>query len=546
MIYRQYLYGYKASELTVGRLLEDKAAKNEGKPFLHYLPDGRRFTYREIYEAAKAAAAGFTKLGIEHGDHVALFASNSPEQLLSIFGLGMIGAVVVPINSASSGQLLQYYLDQSDSMAVIVDDELRGALAEVAPLLPNIELAITIPRGDADAAKLPWPTHDFQEVISGPGEEPKGEVRFNDLAMLLYSSGTTGPAKANMLLQATTLMVGMTTAESHGYHDSDITYSALPLSHAAGLLCLTYGALVADAQVAISRHFSVSRFWDEIRSSKATVTTMLSSMINLIWSQPERPDDADNALRTVNMSPIPSFARDFERRFNLRIVGSYGLSDYAMSAIFTVNEPVDKLGSAGRPRKGMEIRIVDQFDEDVPQGEQGEIVLRSNNMWGMSQGYYKMPEASLAAMRNGWFHTGDLGHFDKDGYLYFDGRTKDVIRYRGKNISAQDVEKTIAQHPDVSDVAVFALPSELSEDEVAACIVLSAEATAREADIHQFFVSRMPAFMAPRFIVFTDSLPRTGSQKIKKNELKALFEKDRAQLWDREKSDSPTNRAKED
>jgi len=235
------------------------------------------------------------------------------------------------------------------------------------------------------------------------------------------------------------------------------------------------------------------------------------------------------------MVPVPNFARDWERRFDTRVVSSYGQTDYANIAVYTLTDPADKLGSAGRPRAGVEIRIADDDDLDVPTGEVGELLIRSNNPWAASMGYYKMPEATVAASRNMWWHTGDSAYVDEDGYLFFADRKKDSIRRRGENISAYEVESILLEHPLVADAAVYAVSSDMSEDEVAASIVLTAPSSLTESELIDYCAAHMAGYMVPRYVQFLDDLPRTANQKVQKFELRQYAEENRGSLWDRER-----------
>lgn len=530
-------YGYRVPEMTIARVLADKAARNGDKTFLRFLGDGRSWTYRELDLSSNRIANALLARGIGHGAHVAVLMENSPEQMLLYFALGKVGAVAVPVNTSARGKLLGYFLDHSDSVAVVADSEFAGRVADALGNAPRVRQCFVL----GDAALLPpdaGAVHftDWRELEGGEGSPPEAAVRFSDLAMLAYTSGTTGPSKANMLAQATVVQFAMTTAESHGYRFSDIVYVCLPINHSNAWFCL-WAALMADASVVLSRRFSVSRYWEEVADSGATLTNLLGSMSNMLWSQPPRPEvESRLALRACIAVPVPTFALEWERRFRTRVVSSYGLTDYVNAAVYTLLDPPSKLGSAGRPRSGIEMRVVDEDDLDVPPGEVGELLLRSNNPWGASQGYYKMPEATVAATRNLWWHTGDKARIDEDGFLWFADRKKDALRRRGENISAHEVESVIQEHPAVAEAAVYAVKSEMSEDEVGVSVQLKPGHVLAEADLIAHCVANMAHYMVPRFVRFVDAFPRTESQKVRKADLRAFAEEHPEELWDREKA----------
>lgn len=528
-----FRFGYKLADMTIGRVMADKAAKNGDKVFLNCLADGRTYTYRDLDRLSNRIANGLIERGIGPGSHVAVMMENCPEQLLLYLALGKIGGVAVPINTATRGKLLQYFVTQSDSVAVVCEAEFTRFIGDAVRELDVVRHVIAL--GDTpDAPGIEARLGRFADLLEHPDVAPDIAVRFDQLAMLAYTSGTTGPSKGNMMLQATVVQLGMTTAESHGYHASDVIYICLPLNHANAYMCALWGALIADASVALSRRFSVSRYWQEIRSSGSTFTNLLGSMSHMLWTQPAHPEDRNNRLRGCVMTPVPKFAREWQERFGPRVLSSYGQTDYVNAAVYNMADPEAKLGSAGKPRAGIDLRIVDDHDEDVPTGSIGELVVRSNNPWSSSQGYYKMPEATLAASRNMWWHTGDLAYLDEDGYLWFADRKKDAMRRRGENISAYEIEDILVQHPAVQEVAAYAVPSDMSEDEVCVSVVPKNGMPLTERELIEFCATNMAHYMVPRFVHITATLPRTETQKVQKAELRKFAAENRSALWDRE------------
>ncbi len=534
----EWRLGYRVTDLTIGHVLADKAAKHADRPYLSYLPDGRNFSYGDAERISNRLANGLLRLGLQQGEHVAVMLENCPEQLLLYFALGKIGAVVVPINTAARGQLLEYYLKQSDSVALITDHTLAPHFVGIGEGLPALQRVVLLPGNNdvrIDPKSLPGSQlSDYQSLLSGPETAPGIAVKFSDLAFLLYTSGTTGPSKAIMFTHAYSLLYGIDQVENYGFFSTDTIHVCLPLFHANGLLSHCYGALVVGARVALSRRFSASNFWREVRESGATVLSLLGSMANILWGQPPSDKDADNKVRQATIAPVPSAKTDFEKRFGLRIISTYGLTDYGIGAIFNLDAPAAKLGSAGRPRKGMQLRIVDENDMPLPPNEVGEIVMRSDYPWNTALGYYKMPEATLATRRNFWFHTGDRGFMDEDGYLFFADRKKDAIRRRGENISAFEVEQAIVSHPAVADAAVFPVSSALGEDDVAAAVVRGPGASLTEAELIEHCQRNMAYFMVPRYIRFMEDLPRSPTHKVEKYKLQQEAKSALASYWDRD------------
>ncbi len=530
---------YPMQARTIGRLLADKAARNGDKTFLMF--EDRRYSYRAVDLISNRVANGLAAQGVGHGDHVAVLMNNCPEVLWLYFGLGKLGAVTVPINTAAKGELLAYYVDQSDATVMVVEAALIERFLEIQGRAPKVKHAIVFDEAGGLAGELvrraPLAISDYRALEQGAETPPDAAVRFSDLAYLLYTSGTTGPSKGNMSTQAHALSPGFDIAAAYGYRSDDVIFTCLPLFHGNALLCSCMPALAADATLAVSRRFSASAFWDEVRRYGATQFNSLGAMTNFIWSQPPDPADADNPVRQCMVVPTPTeLYHDFERRFALKFTSLYALTDFCMVTLQGPDAPAEKWASAGPVRPEVAVRIVDDDDMDVPTGEVGEIVMRTRDPWLAALGYYNMAEATVAAYRNLWFHSGDRGRLDADGYLYFVDRKKDAIRRRGENISSYEVEQIILRHPAVEDVAAFAVASELSEDEVAVSVVLCPGADLTAAALIEFCQDNMAYYMVPRYVEFAADLPRTMSEKVQKYKLRAAAEARLADLWDREKA----------
>jgi crotonobetaine/carnitine-CoA ligase len=534
-------------DLTFPKVLGRQARDLPDKVFLTETADGRRFTFREIDAWSSRVANALQAFGVAPGRHTGVFMGNSAEHLAVFFGIGKLGAVSVPVNTAARGELLRYYLTQSDCECVVVDAALAERLAEVLPQLPLVRRVLVVRTGEGEGegegeaparvleSSPACAVADFAELVAAASDAPPAqEVKCSDLLMLAYTSGTTGPSKGSMLSHAAALTYGTSAAQAQGYRRSDIFYVCLPLFHNNALLAATATALLCGASVVLSRRFSVSKFWGEIREGHCTITNFLGAMSSFLWSNPPSPADADNELRLVSMAPTPKYAREFEQRFGLKAMNNYGLSDFAMVTSFTEHEPPEKLGSIGKPRAGFRVRIVDDDDFEVPTGEVGEIVLQSDDPWRAATGYYKMPEATLAAHRNQWFHTGDRGRRDADGYFWFVDRKKDCIRRRGENISAFEVEQIIATHPGVANAAVFPVATQTNDEEVGAVVVRRPGATLTEKDLVEHCQRNMAYFMVPRYIQFRGELPTTVNQKVEKFRLRQELEGALSQAWDRE------------
>jgi crotonobetaine/carnitine-CoA ligase len=529
---------YPMRERVMGQVVADKAALHGDRTFVQF--EDRRYSYRDMDVLSNRIANGLMQMGVTKGTHVAFMLDNKPEIILIYFALSKLGAIAVPLNTAAKGELLAYYLTQSDSEMVIADAALIERIAAVTARTPKLRHMVSLRDEKAPAPKtgdVGLPQSDFSALLAAPDARPTVEVRFCDLHSLLYTSGTTGPSKGNMSTHAHALSCGFELAQTYGYRPDDVVYVCLPMFHGNAWLCSVMPAFVADASIAVSRRFSASAFWDDIRRYGVTQFNSLGAMTNFLWSRPPDPRDRDHKVRQVMVVPTPQqFYHDFEKRFGIKFTSVYALSDCGMVTAYGPQDPPEKWASGGKACEHVEVRIVDDDDFELPRRQTGEIVVRSTMPWLYAQGYYNMPEANVRTYRNLWFHTGDRGYLDEDGYIYFVDRKKDAIRRRGENISSFEVEQIILKHRAVLEVAAFPMTSEHSEDEVMVSVVLREGQTLSEVELIEHCQENMAYFMVPRFVEFVAELPKTMTEKVEKYKLKADAEKRLSSVWDREKA----------
>jgi crotonobetaine/carnitine-CoA ligase len=446
---------------------------------------------------------------------------NRPELLWAMWGLGKLGAVAVPLNTAAKGDLLAYLIDQSDSVLVCAEDAYAAPVRDVAGPAVRGVLGPAAIAGFADLA-----ADDPPEML---------EVKHSDPHLIMYTSGTTGPSKGVVSPHSQGHAVGRQMASRSGYRPDDVLYTCLPVFHANALWYTIYAALWADACVALSRGFSARRFWDEVRASGATVFNALGAMANIIWQLPESPRDRDHRVRIAMMVPTSrDLAERFDRRYGIRTTSVFAMTENCAVTVFGPDDPVAKADSAGRVRD-VEVQIVDDDRRPLPVGELGEICIRPRERGSIMLGYYKMPAATVAATTDLWFHTGDRGRLDADGYLYFADRKKEAIRRRGENISAYEVETVLCRHPAVVEAAAVPVPSELGEDDVMAYVVAAPDAAIDHPELIRFCAEHMAYYMVPRYLEVIDALPKTPSEKIEKYKLAVSARERLGELWDREK-----------
>jgi crotonobetaine/carnitine-CoA ligase len=520
-------------ERTLGTILRFQAERQPEKPFLLF--EGSSTTYGEANGIASSVALNLRDRGVRKGDHVAVFMDNHPEMLWTMFGLALLGAVAVPLNTAAKGDQLAYYLKQSKASAVIADEHLLPQLAPLLPALPDIAQLFVRGAGTVDIAAGRPAVRSFRELVvpvaDGHALEP---VLFSDVQLIMYTSGTTGPSKGVLCTHAQEQTGGLFMAQTMGYRDSDVLYTCLPLFHANALRVTVNAALWSGATVSLARRFSARQFWEDIRSSGATQFNALGAMANIILRQPPSEADRDHKVRLCNVVPAfpPEIGQEFSRRFGVALTSLYGSTE-ACCPTFAVDVPWEKGPSCGRLVEPFEIAIADDDDFELPAGQVGEILIRSRDPWLMFQGYFDMPAETLASLRNGWFHSGDRGYRDEDGFYYFVDRKKESIRRRGENISSYEVELTISQHPAVLEVAVVPYPSELGEDDVLAYVVPRENMAIDQRELVLFCEERMAKFMVPRYLCTIEALPKTPSEKIEKYKLRRQAEENPSRLWDR-------------
>ncbi|MCP4577718.1 MAG: ATP-dependent acyl-CoA ligase, partial [Deltaproteobacteria bacterium] len=351
---------------------------------------------------------------------------------------------------------------------------------------------------------------------------------------IIYTSGTTGPPKGALISQFNYVNSGRVWAEDIiDFREDDIFFTTLPLFHANAQMFTTMGALYSGRPFVLRERFSASGFFDEIRQYGATIFNYIGGMLTMLMKQAEREDDAQNPARATFGGAAPrEIWRDFEKRFNTTIIEGFGLTE--SGGVCLCNPPHDiTVGSIGKPMTFCDVAIRDENNQEVPIGESGEIVVRQTTPHSMFSGYYKQPDKTDEAWEGGWFHSGDRGYEDENGYFFFMDRIKDCIRRRGENISSFEIEKIVNSHPNVLESAAVAVPSELGEDEVKIYVILKQSEQMAPEELIAFCEERMAYFMVPRYIEFITAFPKTATERTQKFELRKIGI---GNAWDREQA----------
>ena len=503
-----------ADECVLGQLLARQV--RERPDVVHAVfEDGSRWTYAEAWRAAHAVAHRLRALGVHQGDRVLSWLPNGPDALRVWYGTNLLGAVYVPLNPAFRGRLLEHAVALSGAEVMVAHPDLVERLDSI--VVDTLAHVVALTAAD-------WPDE------GEPPVEPERPVRPMDPYAIILTSGTTGPSKGvecSYLQLATTSAV----AFSGDFGPGDRYLVNLPLFHAGGTIG-TYAALLLGGSIALVERFDTRRFWEIIRATSTTHVTLLGVMATFLVKQPPTDRDRDHRLRRVFMIPLIDDVPAFAQRFRVSVVAMFNMTE---TSIPLVSEPDPTTpGTCGRVRRGVQARLVDEDDREVPIGEAGELVLRTDRPWAMSSGYWGMPEATARAWRNGWFHTGDAFRCNADGEYFFVDRVKDAIRRRGENISSFDVEAEILTHPAVAEAAVVAVPSPHGEDDVLAVVAAVAGHTIDRRELIEFLAARMAYFMVPRYVRVLDELPKTATSKIEKHRLRAAGVT--PDTWDREEA----------
>ncbi|MFT6288085.1 MAG: crotonobetaine/carnitine-CoA ligase [Halieaceae bacterium] len=514
-----------ARETCVTRyLLQHWAAQQPDKTFSVF-QDGEVWSYAELHQKVLGLAAGLADEGVERGDHVAVWMFDGKEAILTFFAINYLGAVFVPFNTAYKGAVLEHVLANSDAEVLVAHGQLLDRLdtADTA----GINKVITVGEGVCPSGLV---AVNYTHIAHSAGELPEltRPIEPWDTQSIIYTSGTTGPSKG-VLSSYLHIFTNAGPETWHFVTDEDRFLINMPIFHIGGM-GIIFVMLVRGGSIAVMDIFTTETFWPFVRETKTTVVFLLGVMATFLLKQAHATDDKDHDVRVAFMVPLTETCTEFTERFGADVYTIFNMTEIS-SPIVSEPNPT-KRGTCGKARPGVDVRLVDENDCEVALGEIGEMLVRTDRPWGMNSGYYKRPDATAEAWRNGWFHTGDCFRQDEDGYFYFVDRMKDAIRRRGENISSFEVEAEVVAFPQVLEAAAYAVPSELGEDEVMVAVAAVAGATIDKTELMTFLAERMANFMVPRYLRVLEQLPKTASSKVMKVVLRAEGVTDDA--WDRE------------
>jgi len=519
---------------TVTNVLAQAVENNAERIYLDF--SGVTYTYSDVETASNRLANGLKELGVKRGDRVGLLMDTCVEAVVIWFAVNKLGAIFVPVNAAYKGEYLRHQYGDAGVEIVFVEPHYMDRIELIADQLPD--LRVVVQRGNESPKSDVLDVRRYADVM-GENRKIADENKFSDVSMLIYTGGTTGPSKGCIVSHNFVCNLARQSVENGNRTEDDVNWSPLPLFHLNALASTVLASAMVGARASLFPRFSVSKFWDEIERSGATIVNLLGSMLSFIADQPDTKASKRcyGQLRAIRGSPFsPELQEKWKKRFGVKVAGSnvYGLTEACVVTSLHDDEYA-KPGSSGKRNDDFEVRIVDDNDEELPPGVAGEIVVRPNRPHIMFEGYWGRPEDTLKVMKNLWLHTGDIGMFDEDGYFFFVDRKKDYLRRRGENISSFELEKTFRQHAAVSDVAIHAVFSETAEDEVKATLVMREDADpVSEAELCQWCADRVPYFAVPRYIEFRSDLPRNPVGRVLKYMLRD--EGCTPATWDREEA----------
>lgn len=508
--------------LNFASLLTESAKSNPDRTAVIF--DSFKLTYAQLNAVTNQFANGLTKLGIKRGDHVALMMPNLPQFLIAYYGIAKLGGVIVPINVLLKSGEIEYVLNDAEALALVTWEGFAEEAAKgyrMAPLCRNLIVA----QAPGSPNNLP----QVDGVLNFDGFYKTCSPYFeltptqgDDTSVIMYTSGTTGRPKGAELTHLNCYFSAVSSEKLMPVSPNDVGLGALPFFHIYGQSSVMNSMLERIGAISLIPRFEPAKVFEAIERDKVTIMCGVPTMFYAMLHYPDRKKFDISSLKYAisGGSALPvELLNAFEAEFNLPLLEGYGLSENCASATFNLVQKPRKAGSVGLADWGIEVKVFDKKDREVGAGERGEIVLRGPNVM---KGYYNRPEATAEAMRNDWFHTGDIGYRDEDGYFFIVDRIKDLIIRGGYNVYPREVEEVLYQHPAIREAAIIGVPDPKLGEEIKAYVSLKPGAEATSTELIQYLQERVANYKYPRGLEILPELPKNATGKILKTNLRGL------------------------
>ncbi len=480
----------------------------------------RRLSWTDLRARAEALAGVLSHLGVEPGDRVAILLFNCLEYVEITFAVNQVGAVWLPLNFRLAGPELHYILDHAGARVLISEADFAGTIEKIRPDLPLLEEVLYI------GGEVPGGGGDYEALLQAKMGNPMAhaQVDLDDLHRLMYTSGTTARPKGVMLTYGNLYWKNLAHTLHFNLTADDRTLVAGPLYHVGGMDLPASGTLYIGGSLVILKKFEPKAVLQAIQQERVSNLWLAPAMINAILQEPGLGDYDLSSVRFIidggEKMPLPLIEKVGQTFPRAWFADAYGLTETVSGDTFLAKDRMfSKLGSVGKPVIQLRVRVVDEQDRDVAPGELGEILLRGPKVF---KGYWQDPEATAAALRGGWFHTGDIGRLDEEGYLYIEDRKKDMIISGGENIASPEVERILYQHPAVLEAAVVGIPHAKWQEVPKAFVVLRPGEQVSAQQLQEHCAAHLAKFKVPAEIEFLEQLPRNPSGKVLKRKLRGL------------------------
>lgn len=499
--------------------LGDERLKNLGDT-LSYVFEGQEFRANQMNQMGRKLATGLKSLGIGKGDHVVVSMPNSPEVFTCFQAIWRIGAVIVPIMFLLGENETRYILDHSDAKAVITSKDLLEKIENAGRGIDHIEHIIVLGGAENEGQV------DFYSLLNTNEPATRCEdMAEKDVALMIYTSGTTGQPKGVMLSHDNLYQNATASWEAAEASKGDVTILSLPLAHSFGVVVMNAGfcSPYEESLGVLMRWFDPEEVFRLIEKYRATQFIGVPTMYQILLNHPtsDKYDTSSLERCTISAAPVSeALYQAFTTKFGCDMLEGYGLTEASPAVAIERRSLQRKVDSTGMPLHGVDVKIVDHDDREVPTGDQGEIVVKGPNVM---QGYYKRAAETAETLRGGWLHTGDVGYRDEDGYLFITDRIKDMIIKGGYNIYPSEIEGYLEGHPGIGEVSVIGIPDEKYGEEIMAFVVKMPDQELAEAEVIDFAKSKMTPFKAPSQVRFIDGLPKSLVGKVLKKELRKMI-----------------------